>query len=70
MTKDLKMTTVKDLIKVHNNAVDKKISYEMLLEKSFHFMNSRGLGPLPMSHQRPRLWQGLSEVGVHRYVEH
>ena len=27
MTKDLKMTMVKDLMKVHNNAVDKKISY-------------------------------------------
>ena len=27
MTKDLKMTTVKDLMKVHNNKVDKKISY-------------------------------------------
>ena len=27
MTKDLKMTTVKDLMKVHYNAVDKKISY-------------------------------------------
>ena len=25
--KRLKMTTVKDLMKVHNNAVDKKISY-------------------------------------------
>ena len=27
MTEDLKMTMVKDLMKVHNNAVDKKISY-------------------------------------------
>ena len=27
MTIDLKMTTVKYLMKVHNNAVDKKISY-------------------------------------------
>ena len=27
MTKDLKLTTVKDLMKVYNNAVDKKISY-------------------------------------------
>ena len=27
MTKDLKMTKVKDLMKVYNNAVDKKISY-------------------------------------------
>ena len=25
LTKDLKMTTVKDLMKVHNNAIDKEI---------------------------------------------
>ena len=28
MTKDLKMTTVKDLMKVHNNAIDLIVSFD------------------------------------------
>ena len=32
-TKDLKMTTVKDLMKVHNNAIDKEI--QLLLRYTF-----------------------------------
>lgn len=32
------------------------------VERSFHCVNSGGLGPFPTFHQCPRGWQGLSEL--------